>query len=249
MATASDHYDSHLGRIYSWMVGDVEAARARSAAELEAVGLPVKPHGTALDLGAGIGLHALPLARLGFSVTAIDSCQQLLDELRARSGSLPIATVTADIIDFPRLVQRPADVILCMGDTLTHLPDVSSVELLLADVARSLAVGGMFVCTFRDYVSSPLQAERRFIPVRSDDKRILTCFLEYFDDRVVVHDVLHQWEDGRWRQTISSYPKLRLAPNWVASQLMAHGLKVGQCAGPSGMACVVATRPQPQTKL
>src|ERR1700689_3754787 len=132
MASASDHYDSHLGRIYSWMVGDVEAARARSAAELEAVGLPVKPHGTALDLGAGIGLHALPLARLGFSVTAIDSCQQLLDELRARSGSLPIATVTADIVEFPELVKRPADAILCMGDTLTHLPDVSSVELLFA---------------------------------------------------------------------------------------------------------------------
>jgi len=60
---------------------------------------------------------------------------------------------------------------------------------------------------------------------------------------VVVHDVLQQWEDGRWRQTVSSYPKLRLAPSWVASQLMAHGLKVGQCAGLSGMACVVATRP------
>ena len=232
MATASDHYDSHLGRIYSWMVGDVEAALARSAAELDAIGLPVTRPGTALDLGAGIGLHALPLAQRGFSVTAIDSCQQLLDELRARSGSLPIATVTADIVDFHKLVQQAADVILCMGDTLTHLPDVSSVERLFADVARSLAVGGMLVCTFRDYVSAPLQAERRFIPVRSDDKRILTCFLEYFDDQVVVHDVLQQWEDGRWRQTVSSYPKLRLAP----------GLKVGQCAGPSGMACVVATR-------
>jgi SAM-dependent methyltransferase len=243
MATASDHYDRHLGRIYSWMVGDVEAALARSAAELDAIGLPARRPGSALDLGAGIGLHTLPLAQRGFSVTAIDSCQQLLDELRARAGSLPIATVTADIVEFPELVKRPADAILCMGDTLTHLPDVSSVELLFADVARSLTAGGMFVCTFRDYVSAPLQAERRFIPVRSDDKRILTCFLEYFDDRVVVHDVLQQWEDGRWRQTVSSYPKLRLAPSWVASQLMAHGLKVGQCAGLSGMACVVATRP------
>jgi SAM-dependent methyltransferase len=242
MATTTDHYDHHLGRIYSWMVGDVEAALARSAAELDALGLPVRRPGTALDLGAGIGLHALPLAQRGFSVTAIDSCQPLLDELRARCGSLPIATVTADILAFPDLVQRPADVILCMGDTLTHLPDVAAVELLLAHVARALAVGGMFVCTFRDYVSSPLQAERRFIPVRSDDQRILTCFLEYFDDRVVVHDVLHQWQDGRWQQTVSSYPKLRLAPNWVASQLMTHDLKVRQCAGPSGMACIVATR-------
>ncbi len=242
MATTSAHYDHHLGRIYSWMVGDIEAALARSAAELDAIGLPVTRPATAIDLGAGIGLHAVPLAQRGFSVTAIDSCQQLLDQLRARSGSLPIATVTADLVEFPDVLPGQADVILCMGDTLTHLPDVASVELLLTNAAGRLAQGGMFVCTFRDYVSSPLQAERRFIPVRSDDKRILTCFLEYFDDRVLVHDVLHQWEDGRWRQTVSSYPKLRLAPQWVASQLAAHGLQVRQCAGPSGMACVVATR-------
>jgi SAM-dependent methyltransferase len=242
MATTSVHYDSHLGRIYSWMIGDIEAALVRSAAELDAIGLPVARPGTAIDLGAGIGLHALPLAQRGFSVTAIDSCQQLLDELRARSGALPISTVTADIVEFPEHVRCPADVILCMGDTLTHLPDVASAELLLSNVAGSLAAGGMFACTFRDYVSSALQAERRFIPVRSDDKRILTCFLEYFDDRVVVHDVLHQWVDGRWRQTVSSYPKLRLAPNWVATQLTMHGLEVRQSAGPSGMACVVATR-------
>lgn len=242
MATTSDHYDRHLGRVYAWMIGDFEAALQRSAAELDAIGLPVARPGIALDLGAGIGLHALPLARRGFSVTAVDSCQQLLDELRSRSGSLPIATVAADIVEFPGLVPCPADVILCMGDTLTHLPNMSSAERLLANAARCLAVGGIFVCTFRDYVSSPLQAERRFIPVRSDNKRILTCFLEYFDDRVVVHDVLHQWENGRWHQSVSSYPKLRLSPNWVASQLTTHGLEVQQCAGPSGMACVVATR-------
>ncbi len=243
MATASDHYDDHLGRIYAWMIGDIEAAMARSTAELDAMGLPVVRPATAIDLGAGIGLHALPLARRGFSVTAVDGCQQLLDELRARCGSLPVATVTADIVEFPDSVPCPADVILCMGDTLTHLPDVAAAQRLLANAARSLAMGGKFVCTFRDYVSSPLQAERRFIPVRSDDKRILTCFLEYFDDRVVVHDVLHQWEDGRWRQTVSSYPKLRLAPHWVASQLMTHGLETRQSAGPGGMACVAATRP------
>lgn len=242
MATASDHYDNHLGRVYSWMVGDIDAALARSAAELDAIGLPARRPGTALDLGAGIGLHALPLAQRGFSVTAIDSCQQLLDQLRLRSGSLPIATIAGDIVGFPGLVQPPVDVILCMGDTLTHLPDVAAAELLLTNAARCLAVGGMFVCTFRDYVTSPLQAERRFIPVRSDDQRILTCFLEYFDDRVMVHDVLHQREDGCWRQTVSSYPKLRLAPKWVASLLATQALEVHQCPGPSGMACVVATR-------
>lgn len=45
--------------------------------------------------------------------------------------------------------------------------------------------------SFRDY-SVPLQDEKRFIPVRSDEGRILTCFLEYSEDSVLVHDILHE---------------------------------------------------------
>jgi 2-polyprenyl-3-methyl-5-hydroxy-6-metoxy-1,4-benzoquinol methylase len=241
MTTAVDHYNAHLGPIYSWMVGDVEAALARSAAELESLNLP-DTGGNAVDLGAGFGLHALPLAQRGYSVTAIDSCPQLLEELRMRSGPLPIATVTADILDFPQHLPRPPDVILCMGDTLTHLPNVGSVEKLVAASAASLVKGGTFVTTFRDYVSTQLEGNRRFIPVRSDAKRILTCFLEYAEDIVAVHDLLQAWEDGRWHQHVSSYPKLRLAPEWVASQLRSHGLAVRRSATPNGMVCLVATK-------
>jgi len=58
-----------------------------------------------------------------------------------------------------------------MGDTLTHLPDQQSVERLLADVVESLAEGGTFIVTFRDY-SSPVIGLKCFIPVRADADRI-----------------------------------------------------------------------------
>ena len=242
MATAFDHYETHLGPIYSWMVGDIEAALARSAAELEALNLPEKASGTAIDLGAGFGLHALPLAQRGYSVTAIDSCRRLVEELKTRSDGLPITTVTADILSFPEFLQQPADVILCMGDTLTHLSSPTLVATLLAATARSLAKGGMFVTTFRDYVTTPLQGERRFILVRSDEQRILTCFLEYSEDKVIVHDLLHQRENDHWCKHVSSYPKLRLAPEWVASLLINHGLEVRRDTSSGGMVRVVATK-------
>jgi hypothetical protein len=242
MTTAFDHRATHLGPIYSWLVGDIEAALVRSAAELDSLNLPHIIGGNAIDLGAGFGLHALPLAQRGYSVTAIDSSRHLLDELRMRAGTLPIATVTADILAFPEFLERPADVVLCMGDTLTHLPTVASVETLLAATARSLGKAGMFATTFRDYVSTALEGGHRFVPVRSEEKRILMCFLEYFPEKVVVHDLLLQWENGRWNQRVSSYPKLRLAPEWVASQLASHGLAVRRSATPNGMVCLVATK-------
>jgi hypothetical protein len=58
----------------------------------------------------------------------------------------------------------------------------------------------------------------------------------------VVHDLLHEKHDGCWRQRISSYPKIRLAPEWVAAKLSGHGFAVKRDATPSGMARIVAIK-------
>jgi SAM-dependent methyltransferase len=241
MATSESHYKAHLGPVYSWMLGDLDAAFARAAAEVEDLALPAA-RGAAVDLGAGFGLHALPLAQRGFEVVALDNCQVLLDELNARRGSLPIAIHHADLLDFRRFLPKQAQLIVCMGDTLTHLPALSTVESLLAEVAAVLPQGGVFATTFRDYATSELKGEQRFIPVRADDARILTCFLEYQDHQVMVHDLLHEKADGHWRQAISSYPKLRLPPAWVMSRLSELGFRVNRDATPSGMVRIVATK-------
>jgi 2-polyprenyl-3-methyl-5-hydroxy-6-metoxy-1,4-benzoquinol methylase len=236
----ADHYADHLGPIYTWMVGDIDAALSRSGAELDALPLPVKAGAKAVDLGAGFGLHAIPLARRGFSVLAMDTFDPLLKDLKARAGALNIRTVNADLLDFRAHIAAPVDVIACMGDTLTHLPDQSCVESLFAAAAASLNPGGLFVTTFRDYVSAPLQGEARFILVRSDVDRILTCFLEYGDAVVIVHDLVHQREGGSWRLRASSYPKLRLSPQWVVERLSALGLTAISDTLPGGMIRVTA---------
>jgi SAM-dependent methyltransferase len=242
MNTAKAHYATHLGPVYSWMLGDMNAALVRSTRELDDLPLPLPASGAVVDLGAGLGLHSLPLAERGYSVVAIDSCAVLLDELRARCGTLSIATLDANLLTFPLHVTGPIGAILCMGDTLTHLQDAAMVEDLLAAAAGSLAAGGLFATTFRDYASTTLEGNDRFILVRSDEERILTCFLEYGDQHVTVHDVLTQREHGAWRQRVSSYPKLRLAPDWVVALLTAQGFAVRREAGLGGMVRVVGIK-------
>ncbi len=241
-AAAMRHYETHLAPIYSWMLGDIEAAFARSAAELEELQLPPAAAAVAVDLGAGLGLHTKALANRGFGVTAIDSSKVLLDELRSRCAALPIVAINADLEDFQDFVQRQPAVIVCMGDTLTHLPSFAAVEKLLAAVAVALAPGGVFAATFRDYATKALEGNQRFILVRADQRRILSCFLEYSQDFVTVHDVLTEQQDGAWQQRVSSYPKLRLAPEWVAAKLSAHGLEVRRGATQSGMVRIVGVK-------
>jgi predicted TPR repeat methyltransferase len=236
------HYDTLLGPIYSWMLGDLQAAFARSAAEIADMHLPPPATGAAVDLGAGFGLHAIPMARLGFKVTAIDTCQILLDELKSLAGSLPVAAVKADLLQYRAYVRDPVGVVLCAGDTLTHLSSLAAVEQLLADVAESLVPGGMFAATFRDYASKTLEGDARFIMVRRDENRILTCFLEYGTDAITVNDILTERDAGQWVQRVSSYRKLRLAPAWLESTLQSLGLESRRETAPSGMVRIIGIK-------
>jgi 2-polyprenyl-3-methyl-5-hydroxy-6-metoxy-1,4-benzoquinol methylase len=244
MQTSAAHYDAHLGPIYSWMLGDIDAAFARSAAEIDSLALPVANHptATAVDLGAGLGLHTLALARRGFRVTAIDSCRALLDELSSRCAGLPVTALKADLLNFRSLINAQPTVVLCMGDTLTHLPGRAAVESLLESISAALPSGGVFAATFRDYATRTLEGDGRFIQVRADAQRILTCFLEYAEHIVTVHDVINERRDDQWHQTVSSYPKLRLAPEWMVSRLTDLGFKVRRDATPGGMTRIVAAK-------
>jgi SAM-dependent methyltransferase len=238
-AGTNEHYDSHLAPVYVWMAGGMDAALARGRAEVDAIcPRPVESQ-WAVDLGAGFGMHAIPLADAGYSVLAIDSSRILLDAMHAHVGTRPITVVRDDLLSFRRHLTGPAALILCMGDTLTHLADRQTVEALFAAVAAALAGGGSFIATFRDY-STPLVGPKRFIPVRSDADRILTCFLEYDADSVMVYDILDEREGSQWRQRVSAYRKLRLAPDWTANALAARGLQVRMEPGLAGMTRVIA---------
>ncbi|MDB5761596.1 MAG: Methyltransferase protein [Herminiimonas sp.] len=240
MTTVTEHYASHLAPVYLWMAGGLDAAMSRGEAEINMV-CPNGANGLiAVDLGAGFGMHTVSLARRGYSVIAIDMSAILLGILRDQVNTLPVKIVEDDFVTFQKHLDMKANLILCMGDTLTHLPEQRSVEQLFADIADSLHVGGTFIATFRDY-TIPLTDTGRFIPVRGDSDRILTCFLEYTDNYVTVHDVLHERRGSSWQQRVSAYQKLRLSTEWVAKALQANGFSVRIEQGLAGMVRVVAT--------
>jgi SAM-dependent methyltransferase len=241
MHSVADHYRSHLAPVYAWMSGGFDAAIARGETEIAAL-LPDLSNGSrAVDLGSGFGTHSIPLARRGCSVLAIDSSSYLLEQLKAHAGILPITAVEDDLLAFQRYLDRPADVILSMGDTLTHLPNRNAALQLFTLAAASLRPGGRFIATFRDYTQA-LVGNGRFIPVKSDADRILACFLEYATDHVDVHDMLHERNGDAWQLRVSAYRKVRLAPQWVSASLHDRDFAVRTEPGLAGMVRVIATK-------
>jgi SAM-dependent methyltransferase len=232
MSTVNEHYECLLSQHYTWMFGTsfeerVKDQKAFLSRTLESLPNPIQ-RGLAVDLGCGPGFQTIALAELGFSpVVAVDTSAELLDELRSHAGSLPVRTEKADLRDLPAIVQPgQATVIVCIGDTLTHLPEKSDVIALFGSVFDRLRKGGVFVITYRD-LTKELFGTDRFIPVRSDENKIMTCFLEFENqDSVVVHDLVHMRQDSGWSLNKSSYRKLRLGIAWVREELIKAGFHI-----------------------
>ncbi len=229
MTTQKDvelHYELHLAEHYSWLFGGLPERVAENRALFEKLGLRSDSKARALDVGAGSGFQSIPLAHLGYAVTAVDLSAKLLGELKRNAGDLPIETVRKDILE--HIVELPKAafaVCVCMGDTLTHLGSFGDVQRLLREVHRVLAQGGTFVVAIRDY-SQELRGDARFIPVRADERTVFSCFLEYEGDHVRVYDVIHSRADLGWDMRVSSYKKLRIAPDWLEKRTSDAGFEV-----------------------
>jgi 2-polyprenyl-3-methyl-5-hydroxy-6-metoxy-1,4-benzoquinol methylase len=241
VGSVKQHYDEMLGPVYSWILGDFEKAHDANTDLFAQLSVAPRSGAKAIDLGCGPGCQSIPLAQLGYNVTAIDFCENLLQELNLRAADLPIKTVCDDLLNFRAHVDDP-DLIVCMGDTLVHLPGKESVEVLIDMVADALHPGGHFIATLRDYSTPPLTGADRFIPIRGGDEQVFTCFLEYAEDSINVHDILHEKKNGEWGMTVSSYQKLLLDYRHVAARLHDRGLDVADPWTSGGMVVLKARK-------
>ncbi len=241
MATVAEHYDQVLSDVYSWMFGGFKKGIDRNIGFFRRHNISPVLSGRAIDLGAGCGFQSIPLARAGFSVTALDIDRKLLSELKNNSETLPITTVQEDLLNFDKHVTDKAELIVCMTDTLLHLETKDMALSLFQKVISSLEPGGKFIITFRD-LSCGLSELDRFIPVKSDENIIFTCFLEYEPETVKVHDILYKKNSGHWNFSKSYYRKLRLSKDWVESRLFDTGFNRVHSTVENGFVTVISTK-------
>ena len=155
-----------------------------------------------------------------------------------------IQPVCDELTSFPEHISQSAGAIVCMGDTITHLESMEAVEQLLNLVSQHLASDGVFCVSFRDYFNNERKGIDRWIPVRSSEDRILTCFLEHGKSHVDVYDVLHERKDCNWETSISAYKKLRLCPNRLTEMASRAGLQVSHSDDCRGMHFVAFAKSQ-----
>ena len=118
------HWPEHWSVDPAWHASDAFWDRVRpalfqeerwTAAETQALRvlgiLGVTPPDPILDVACGPGRHAIPMARLGYRVTAVDRTASYLDELRRRADAagLSLQTVRGDVRTLADVIGPPGD--------------------------------------------------------------------------------------------------------------------------------------------
>ena len=220
-----EHYDLHLYKYYSWIYGGFKNKIEENLKFFKEQKIEPRDSKIVIDLGAGSGFQSIPLAMLGFNVKAIDFSRKLLAELKENSRGFDIKIIESDIMNFDYYSGFNPELIVCMGDTLTHLEDLNQVKNLITNSASLLNHNGKLILNFRD-LSIELKDENRFIPVKSNNEKIFTCFLEYFPGHIKVHDIVNEKANGKWEQKISSYNKIKISEKTIRSIITENNLEI-----------------------
>ncbi|MDX1625711.1 MAG: class I SAM-dependent methyltransferase [Wenzhouxiangellaceae bacterium] len=126
------------------MFGEEQFSEAAEQVRLLLSGIEPRPR-RVLDLGAGPGRHALPLAEAGTEVTAVDTSALLLDELQRRAADLgvEIETVREDMRSF----RRPGafDLALVMWTSFGYFEDEDDHTEVLERIHENLDEDGLLV--------------------------------------------------------------------------------------------------------
>jgi len=114
--------------------------------------LAVRPHGIALDLGAGEGADSIRLARMGYHVDAIEASVVGIEKIRrfAYEAGVHINLVHADVREYEPMQQY--DVIICNG--VLHY--IQNKALVLQRMQEATKIGGInMISLFTNFTPIP----------------------------------------------------------------------------------------------
>ena len=118
-----------------------------------------------LDVACGTGLHAALMSEMGAQVTAMDISPDMIREAETRR---PHPNIQYAVCDMRAVCGGPWDLALCLGNSLSLLPEPEDLRQTFDAIAVALAPHGLFLLQVLNYQSQAAQQPRH----RVERKRV-----------------------------------------------------------------------------
>jgi SAM-dependent methyltransferase len=219
------HYEDLLTEYYTRVFGGKDYNYSRAGKILDDFHIAKTENGSiAFDLGSGSGFYSIPLAEKGYKVYATDLNRKLLDEIDTAKYS-NIEVINDDILNLDKYTPSKIEIVTCMTDVISHLNDYTEISMLFKKISNNLCDDGIFLFSYRDQTKAK-ENEERIIPFFSDDSLIMTSFIDVFDDKLRVFDLLYIKMYDKWINKKSMYWRLRMYAEKINEILIQSNFRI-----------------------
>jgi glycine/sarcosine N-methyltransferase len=159
-----------------------------------------------LDVGAGVGTQSLPLAELGYQITARDLSPGAISRLsrEATSRGLSIDAAPADMRSVSESVEGVFDAIIAFDNCIPHLQTDSEIADTLRHFRERLSPGGSVLLSLRDYDQmdrTPTSTHRYGERARGNRRYRIEQHWRWLDSsHYRTTFVIEELRDGEWTQ-------------------------------------------------
>jgi glycine/sarcosine N-methyltransferase len=164
-----------------------------------------QPGESILDIGAGTGNMAIALAEKEIKVTASEPDETMAESIRSKMNmkGLTLSVQTKSMEQIEKF-QNNFDGIICIGNTLPHLPDEEGIERFLSQCHQKLNKDGRLILQMVNY-DKVLSTDDFSFPVIQKDDFSFTRRYEKVNDHIYFTSILTVHEEST-ENTIPLYP-------------------------------------------
>jgi glycine/sarcosine N-methyltransferase len=187
-----------------------------------------------LDAACGTGMHAIAFAREGRDCVGADISPVMVEKARqnAHEAGVPVVFEIAGFGGLRGGIRGSFDAVTCLGNSIPHLLDDTSLHGALMDFGALLRPGGVLVIQNRNY-DRLLRERQRFMPLASrvdDEGETLFLRITEYARQASVEDesiefvlVTLKKRGGRWSQAVHSTPLRAVRRDTLESSLLRAG--------------------------
>jgi SAM-dependent methyltransferase len=182
-----------------------------------------------LDAACGTGMHAIALAKLGYSASGADLFPEMIVRAKENAEYAGV-NVHFEAAGFGSLEKTfgsgKMDALACLGNSLPHVKDAADLQNAMQDFSAVLRPGGILLLQNRNF-DKVMQEKMRWMDPQSrregGNEWVFVRFYDFDLDGHIQFNILTLYREGSggWQQTIRTttlYPLLQAEQEHVLQQ-------------------------------